>query len=591
MTISLAQSVTFTRGQILAGEVDVRELLRGRDRPDYRVLMTKSRDEYEKTLAREGSFVVFPTIDVPTALVAPVDWLQDPFTSFSWRAQLHSLRFLDALFQMYIGEGDVAALDQAQQLALDWISQNSHGAPGISVYAWFDRLVGDRVPYLAYLLAAASYENRLSAPSARALFASVVEHADVLADDANYTAGTNHGLFQDAGLLLAANYLPFLEDSRVWREHASARFLGTLGRHVDLVDGVHLEHSPSYHADVAALGDKVRRLANVDDPRLNSVVDRLMDNAGWFVMPDGCFPPMGDTDCRPALAFARTSATGKHGLKLFPRAGWAVAKEVDSYLAVSAGFHSKAHKHADDLSFCLYEQGSLVITEVGKYGYDEDVRREYALSSRAHNVVLVDGINPAPGRTKPYGSGIRCGAAADGWYAVEATNEILRASGLSHRRVLLFRPGVVLLVVDAIAAAEEHVYTRLFHLGPEIEVERDTAPLHLSGPSFSGCLFDASDIRVDERIARGQTDPELKGWSFPELRVSREIFVVELESCSADAVLSTVIGLTASNLDVSVVAADDEVVCVAIEGERFGGSLRFDAGAARLDVKMTGLPE
>jgi hypothetical protein len=578
VTVGLSVHTTFTREQLLTGEIDVRDLLRTRGAPEYRVLMTKSRDDHEKESARQGRFVVFPTIDVPTELTAPVDWLQDPFSSFSWRAQLHSLRFLDALFQLYLADGYIEALDQAQALALDWIEQNEPCRPGVSEYAWFDRLVGDRVPYLAYLLAAAAHEERVSASAARKLLASVIEHADALADDENYTAGTNHGLFQDAGLLLAAYYVPFLVDAETWRAHATARFIGTLSRHVNIDEAIHLEHSPSYHADVTALGQKIRRLASVDDPRLNSLIDRLADNAGWFVMPDGRFPPMGDTDYRPALAFARASAEHKAGLKVFPGSGWAFVREADSYLIVSAGYHSKTHKHADDLSFCLHERGSLVVTEVGKYGYDEDETRSYALSSRAHNVVLVDGQSILPGRTKPCGSGIRRAAARTGWYAIDATNGTLEATGINHRRMFLFKPGLVLVIIDELSAGEDHTYTRLFHLGPEIEIEQRDAAVALRGPQFSGWLSEASLRRavnppiVEQRIVRGQTAPHLKGWTFPEHGLSQEIYLIEFESTGANELLAATISLTPEPLDVEVLADGDDLRIVA-RGQAFTGTV------------------
>src|SRR5205814_1977872 len=157
-------------------------------------LMSKQRSDEEKELARGRHFIVFPTIDAPTLLAPPVDWKQDPFSSRSWRAQLHSMRFLDILFQMYIDDGDCEALDRANELASDWIQQNRQESPEISEYAWFDRLVGDRAPYLAYLLSVSATEGCISAPVARTLLSSIIEHADFLADDENYVGGTNHGL-------------------------------------------------------------------------------------------------------------------------------------------------------------------------------------------------------------------------------------------------------------------------------------------------------------------------------------------------------------------------------------------------------------
>ena len=105
----------YTRAELLSGDTDVRQILATSGRPEYRVLMSKQRSDEEKELARGRHFIVFPTIDAPTLLAPPVDWKQDPFSSRSWRAQLHSMRFLDILFQMYIDDGDCEALDRANE--------------------------------------------------------------------------------------------------------------------------------------------------------------------------------------------------------------------------------------------------------------------------------------------------------------------------------------------------------------------------------------------------------------------------------------------------------------------------------------------
>ena len=55
-----------------------------------------------------------------------------------------------------------------------------------------------------------------------------------------------------------------------------------------------------------------------------------------------------------------------------------------------AGFHNGSHKHADELSFELYDRDTRVITGPGKYGFDRDERRDYVLSNAAHSVLTVD---------------------------------------------------------------------------------------------------------------------------------------------------------------------------------------------------------
>ena len=51
--------------------------------------------------------------------------------------------------------------------------------------------------------------------------------------------------------------------------------------------------------------------------------------------------------------------------------GWPDVADFDkaSYLAQQAGFHSRTHKQADDLSFIWYDRGTEILIDAGRYGY------------------------------------------------------------------------------------------------------------------------------------------------------------------------------------------------------------------------------
>jgi len=58
----------------------------------------------------------------------------------------------------------------------------------------------------------------------------------------------------------------------------------------------------------------------------------------------------------------------------------------------SKSYHS-SHQHEDKLGILLYANGKLLLTEAGTYQYNDSIERRYALSSRGHNTVLVDGMD------------------------------------------------------------------------------------------------------------------------------------------------------------------------------------------------------
>jgi hypothetical protein len=561
----LTLSVPPSSQDFLSGHKDIGEVIRTAGAADYRVWGSKKRSEGEKELSRDGRYIVFPGIVEPTELVPPIDWLQDPFKSRSWRAQLHTLRMLDVLFQMYFRDGELEALERARDIILDWIAQNPPGAPELSEYAWLDKVVGDRAPYFAYLLITGCQSHILAPDQATTLLRSIVEHADHLADDRNYTHQTNHGLFQDAGLLLLAGYLGFLEDARGWREHALARLLATVRRHTDVNEGMHLEHSPEYQYLTTNLLTKIQKLAKIDDRWLGEVLERMREAGRWFVLPDGTVPPIGDSDWVPAPKWAREGET-QTGLGNFPSSGWAVVKAPGASLIVSAGYHSHVHKHIDDLSFYLYERGEPVMVDAGKYGYDsEDGARLYALSAAAHNGLLVDGGEVTLRAIKPYGSGIEWAGESDGWYAISAANKIALAQNVQHRRLYLYRPGSVLVLVDEVESRRKHTYTRLFHLGPGLEVSGEPELLRLRGSAFSGFLRDSTGDAVSGRLVRGQSEPALQGWVFPEYRKWQETWTVEYESRQRSGIFVTTLSLRGGPVKASARTMEPGTIEIAVE--------------------------
>ena len=434
--------------------------------PTYRQLTQRVYPAEELEAARAGDFTVFGK---PATLVPPVDWRQDPYASLSWRSALHSMFFMDALLYAHSAHGDVAALAQARDLALDWIGANVPGASGLDAYAWLDKVVGDRAGYLAYLLAASACEGLLSDGQAMEMLDSLTAHGEAL--ETGYYPNTNHGLYMDAGLILVTEYLPFLPESPAWLEFAWSRFKTTFKRHVEWDEGFHKEHSPRYHFIATEILERVLRVVVSEDPEFTALLARMQEAAGWLIMPDGHLPQMGDTTFWPAPQRYRDLGAGDSGLANSRRSGYAIVKEPGRYLIVSAGYHATTHKHADELTFDLFESGQRIVSDTGPYLYEPaDRNRQYALSSAAHSVLTVDGQSFPRGRSLIYGTGITAMGQGSGWYAIQGNNPLLPRLGLSHRRVFLYKPGFALVIVDQVWSGTAHDYRRYFHFGPGITV-------------------------------------------------------------------------------------------------------------------------
>jgi hypothetical protein len=503
-----------------------------------------------------------PLLGTEFELRLPIDWTADPHLSRSWKYELHTLEFLDVLCQIYRDEGDPKPLRTACDVALDWMRQNGQGARGVSQFAWYDMAVAIRGPYIAYLLRAGARVGILTEAEAKEFLGSSLQHAAFLFDDDNYAHGHNHGLFQDEGLLLLASYLTFVPGARDWRARARERAIATIESTVDVRDGIHLEHSPAYHCNIVNLLRRLRRRDEKLRQELTDLAQRMESNAGWLVTPSERLPPVGDTDPKPAREWAIRAATAATGICGFFDAGYGIARTRDAYLLLTAGYHSDAHKHADELSFVLEEKGVLLVNDAGRFTYDEeDPRRQHARSAPAHNGLIADGEPSSWKEAPPYGSGLEAVGSGAGWYAMQARNPLLLDGGIEHRRLLLYKPTVSLIVLDELTADREHSYTRFLHFGPELTCRQVENRVLFEGVA-RGSVRDWGSPESRVRLVRGQRTPHLQGWFYPAEREEAEAFALELETVASSAVLTTILSIGTPELRLEDVAIDDERVVI-----------------------------
>lgn len=482
-------------------------------------------------------------------LEPPIDWLADPWGSRSGCYELHSLTWLKEAVARHAVGGDVGTLAVARAVVLDWARVHLRAGGEQSEFAWYDMAVGLRAPYIAYVLRACLAEGMLADADAALLQEAAERHGAELASGENYAAGNNHGLFQDEGLYLLSRLLPALPAASAWRELALTRMRTTLRETICFDEGAHLEYSTAYQF---AIVDLVARLAgNVSElPELGPLLGRLRRTAAWQTTPAGRMAQLGDTDDLPAPAWARDAAAGLHGLHFLPEAGMAFVRDGDSYLAVTAAHHGPAHKHSDDGGFLLIEDGRVVLGDAGRWGYYEDEPdRLYARSALAHNVLVADGGDFEWRGAEPYGSGLDAIGEAEGWYAIGLTNPLLEAQGVTHRRVLFYKPGRALVIFDRTRSERSHAYVRCLHLGPGLEpAPEGTNRIAIAGLGRPATIVDLSE-RSEYSLNRAMEEPPHLGWTYPGDRERTEVWSTLLRSHGKEMTLITAIGLDARPLE------------------------------------------
>ncbi|KCB30417.1 heparinase II/III-like protein [Bordetella hinzii CA90 BAL1384] len=493
-------------------------------------------------------------------LSGEIPWTLESHEKRSHNFYIQCLDMIDPLLRAYSLAADRKYLDVSLPISLEWVRRHSDpAAEGISPFAWYDMSVGMRAYRLAYLLQASEEACILDDQSRQLLWKSLEQHADYLASDDNIAFHNNHGYYQVAGQVAMGRR--FSGKSSVM---ANALKQG----HVRLTrmleqqftpDGVHREHSPDYHRMVC---DTLKALIDsglIEDEDTIAFAKRIEVALSWFVLPDQHIVNFGDSDNRllarkpkdamqkwstPEMRFwvsgGKIGDAPKSNSRAFQEGGYWIARKHGtdthdlasySYLALNAAFHSRTHKHSDDLSFVWFDRGTNILVDAGRYGYIgkaekgstlwldgywySDPWRVYCESTRAHNVLEFDGRNYPRKGVKPYGSALtRWGEHESGLLYAEA--ECKQFGSIRQARVLVLMPTQWLLVFDWFYdnTGGAHSVKQWFHLSPQLQllVNDEQYMSSVSGsrhPLRVGSLLAGP---APSRLYLGEEGPEIQGW-------------------------------------------------------------------------------
>jgi hypothetical protein len=494
-----------------------------------------------------------PTI----ALTPAVDW--NGVEDRSQRLALHSWEPLAALLASYDCTANRPSLERAVELAASWLERFPF-VGGDSSFAWYDSAVGMRSYRLGYMLDVIARDPFFDDELVERFLSGLVVHAETLASEERFAHHSNHGLYQIMGQLAIARRFPDVPEAAAAASQADGRLEELLAAHFTS-EGVHREHSPAYHQMVLVPLSALQRSGLVRTERLDALQERAEEALAWFITPASRYATFGDTTRRPVgvlnvdsvrnpqLAFALTC--GRDGApphtvtRAFPESGYVVFRDrwptgtedfADcSYLAQTCAFHSRVHKHADDLSFVWYDRGSDILTDPGRFGYVgrtdpaselaaegfwySDPRRIYVESTRSHNAVEVDGRSTPRRGVAPYGSALTGWGETDEVRYSEA--RLSHHGGVNHIRMLLFLPGSWVIVIDRLVdgTGKSHDLMQRFHLAPELELDQAgaNAATTVTAQLPAGDRVHALALLPQDLVApvRGVAEPQMLGWISP----------------------------------------------------------------------------
>lgn len=133
------------------------------------------------------------------------------------------------------------------------------------------------------------------------------------------------------------------------------------------------------------------RFENLDLEKCSSVMERARAALAKLVLPDGRYAPIHDSWARSR--FTQEQPGGESRSALLPAAGHAVLGRGTGAGQTQLHFHfgnHAGHAHADELNIGLFSLGKEMLAEIG---YSHTKLRPWAMSTPAHNTVVVDGFN------------------------------------------------------------------------------------------------------------------------------------------------------------------------------------------------------
>lgn len=458
----------------------------------------------------------------PWLLQLPLDWSSDPFSDLNWRFQLNAWRMIDPLILEFYKTGDESNLLEALAFIEDWHA--FHVEPDYeNRFAWYDMAAGIRALRLAFFLDLVQRKKlQVADQTVHVLEQLSVEHARRL-QERSYISTGNHGLFQVFGLNLLCKVAAELPDCQGARKFAADFLRDELLPAQFTPQGVHREHSPDYHLFTIRAIERLGGTRHIDVPEVREAIDRAVQITPWLVFSTGEFARIGDsggrskpleTDPEQPICLVANLC---YAVGDFTESGYAIIRSLpsnaqSSMLFVMGMAMSTAHKHADDLSFELFEFGRFIFIDSGKYGYEADDMRTYVESADAHNTISLEDRPIGPREVKMSGSLLEPIKATPNGFVIRGTVE--RPGLFTQNRQIDYIPGKSLKVTDRVASPWLQIWPRTFvsslHLAPDLEP--------IMNPD--GFTLELGTHRVDARLVadgcaltaiRGQDNPPL-GW-------------------------------------------------------------------------------
>jgi hypothetical protein len=456
----------------------------------------------------------------PWALEFPVEWGADPYRDNNWRFHLSAMRMVDPYILEFQKTGEIKHLHEALRFFYDW--HDYHFTREIKHrYSWYDMSTGQRAAKLAYLLERVNSGLLPVSDTERAKLNELADAHIAQLMLVENIASNNHGIFQMLGLKLLGDVTGNEAASGFAEKHFRMLMSGQFTS-----QGVHTENSPDYHFYMQNTLRRSKVERHLGDP-FEGKGELVASLNPWLTFPNGEIARIGDSADKgvpltidPERPVRCRNA--KYAVKDLSESGYVIIRSLpshrqDSMLFVTGMAHTVDHKHADELSFELYEGGEFLFVDSGKFGYKSGQLRSYFLSAAAHNTVSLVETNVSPTDVRLTGSLLKPIEYKPNAFIVKG--EVDRPGLFRQNRKISYSPGRELIITDEVAADEEREFVSSLHLAPNLTLNAcgddyvDEAVFFVRVGTKIATAYMMTD-GAEVEIVRGQEGP-LLGWNSP----------------------------------------------------------------------------
>tara|TARA_R110001592_G_scaffold105579_3_gene296898 strand:- start:172331 stop:174388 length:2058 start_codon:yes stop_codon:yes gene_type:complete len=390
-------------------------------------------------------------------------------------------------------------------------------------------------------------ESDYISPATRLLIlSSLPDHAHY---NRNFHGGNNWLTMEISSLATVVAYFPEYKASTEWMDYAVETMTESMRGQI-YPDGVQTELSSHYHNVSMVSFELFKTLCDEAGRELpeyfNQTIEDMYGYIAKAIRPDGhrILNNDGDRGSDRAIIlsaaekynhpeWAYLASNGSKGEKpmegpsyLLPWAGQLISRSGYDSMAhwsfFDIGPWGSGHQHNDKLHLSVSAFGKDFLVDAGRYAYTGEVAekfRPYALSSKGHNLVLIDGKVQKDGPRlveKPVDSNtVEITEEYD--FASSSFGEFIGLEGqANHNRSLFYVRGEFWVVVDKISTDQARSISTLWHWHPDAEVKQFGNSVVGSYAEGSLEVMPVGNTSFDIEMIKGQEKPEIQGWYSPE---------------------------------------------------------------------------